>query len=201
MIVFESTTSASFYAISFDTNMFNDLQFYMQQQGATLHRIEPSQFLEGLVDPQGCYINLIIQDMQLRKTVSDQLDQLSLPRFSYIHPNSNVDGACVGAGSFLYPSAVLYRNSTIGKDNIIHSLVIVAHNSSTGTGCFMSGGTIVGGSTTIGDFCVFGIGVTVYDKVTIVSQVQLGARTIVRKNIVAPGKYGLGSKNQLVKLL
>jgi carbonic anhydrase/acetyltransferase-like protein (isoleucine patch superfamily) len=200
MIVVESTTNASFYAISFDTNMFNDLQFYMQQQGATLRRIEPDQFLEGLVDPQGCYINLVIQDMQLRKTVSGQLDQLALARFSYIHPNSNVDGACVGAGSFLYPSAVLYRNSTIGKDNIIHSLVIVAHNSSTGTGCFMSGGTIVGGSTTIGDFCVFGIGVTVYDKVTIVSQVQLGARTIVRKNIVSPGKYGLGSKNQLVKL-
>ena len=201
MIVTDLSLDSKFYAISFETNSFNDLMFYMSQMGVTLHRIDPTQFLSESEHKLGAYINLVVKESELRKTITTKIEQYKLSRFSYVHPTSSTDGAHIGDGSFIYPLVSLYRNSTIGKDNIVHSLTAVAHNSKTGIGCFLSGGTIIGGSTTVGDFCTFGIGVTVYDNISIVSNCQFGARTIVRKNILISRNYGLGSNNKLIKLL
>lgn len=199
-MIFNKNNSNIFHAVSFNTVTFSNLHFYMEQSGFEITRIDPEQFISGLFDKSANYINLVTQDMNVRKQVSKTLDDHLLNRFSFVHSSSVIDGAEIGTGSFVYPLTVLYHNSVLGNDNIVHSHCALAYKSITGTGCHISGGVIIGGSTTIGDYCTFGISVTVYDKINIVSDSNFGARTIIRKNITQPGTYGFGQNNKLLRI-
>lgn len=200
-MILNKNNSNTFYAVSFETATFTDLHFYMQDLGVELRRVDPNQFITSIPDSLANYINLVVQDITLRKKISKIFDTAGINRFSFVHKNAIIDGAEIGPGTFVYPLTIAYRSALIGKDNIVHSLSLIAHGSKTGDGCYMSAGVIVGGSTSIGDYCVFGIGVTVYDKVNIVSHCNFGARAIIRKNITDSSSYGFGQNNKLIKMV
>lgn len=188
-------------AVSYDTATYHDLQcFVSEHQGYVLERIDPEDFLTSSIF-SGSYINLVIRDVDLRKSVSRHLNQYSVDRFSLIHDRAYVaDVDSISSGCMIYPMSVLYSGAQIGQDVIVHSLTLIAHGCYIGTGVFISGGITIAGDTTIGDFTHIGIDATIYDQISVAPDTVIGAATVIRKSIAEPGTYSGQLKHNLVKI-
>lgn len=190
-----------FCAVSYESNTFCDLQFFLDESKVCLQRIDPESFVAGQRMIGACnYINLLTKGMDHRQRICELFDTDNLDRFSFVHDTSTISGARIALGSFVYPLVAIYPNATIGPDVIVHSQSALAHAVEVGQGSFLSGAVTVGGSTKIGDYCVFGLAATVYDRIHITSHCHFGARTIIRKNVDVSGKYGYSKTNCLLKM-
>ena len=174
--------------ISYDTVTCNDLTYYMSKENVNLIRISPEDFLQTPTDEYQ-YINLVINDMKLRETITDKLDNNNLDRFSFVHPSAAVDVDVGPTGLLIYPHVVVYPNVKINNDIIIHANTLIAHFSELGKGTYVSGSVTIGGNTKIGNYCSIGISATIVDKLTISPYVRIGPATLIRKNIISPGTY------------
>jgi UDP-3-O-[3-hydroxymyristoyl] glucosamine N-acyltransferase len=159
----------------------------MANEGVDIIRQDPLSFIDNF-DPMASYINLVITDIPQRRQISQLIDDRQLKRFSYIHQSSTVNGT-IELGCFIYPSTVIYANSYVECDTIIHSLCVIAHYVSVGKGSYFSAGVLVGGTATLGKFNKYMLGVVIHDKITICDDVTIGTKAVVRKNITAPGIY------------
>lgn len=185
--------------VSFDTATYQDLQFFISEHaGYALERIDPYDFLSETPATDKSYINLIIKDFELRKTVTNYFDEFRVDRFSMLHDQSHHVHASVGPGCVVYPMATLYPHSKLQKDVIVHAQTLIAHNCYIGTGCFISGGCTVAGGSVIGEFTQLGIDVSVYDQIAIPSNSIIGAASVVRKSLTESGTYSSGHK--LIKI-
>jgi acetyltransferase-like isoleucine patch superfamily enzyme len=178
-----------FVAISYDTTTFKDLQYWFK----TLHqlelgRIEPNYDLSNLPNTNQ-YINLIVQDLELKERITNKLSADNFDRFSFVHPDSSVNIDIGPTGCFIYPGTVIYPHAKIGQDVLIHANSLIAHFCDIGTGTFISGGVTIGGSTHIGSYCWIGIGATILDQLQLASNVKIVAGAIIRKNISEKGRY------------
>ena len=188
-------------AVSYDTTTFADLRYNLQLEGVELDRIDPDDFIESTPNTHYQYINLIVRDLAQRELISNQLDQLNLDRFTFIHPFSTVWTDQVGSGSFIYPHVGVASGTTIGKDVIIHGHNGIGHRSTLGTGCIVGGFTMIGGSTKIGRFCHINLRVTIYDRLEICDRVIIGADAVIRKNLTESGTYAtVNSRKKTVKI-
>jgi len=200
IILSNNQTSKQLYAVSFDTATYHDLEcFVNEHKSYSLTRISPDDFLTQPALP-GSYINLVIQDIKLRKQITAHLDNCRLNRFSIIHNQSFTSCAKIALGCMIYPLASIYPNTILQRDVIVHSLTAIAHKCRIETGAFISGGITIAGNTIIGEFTQIGIDATIYDQVNVSPNTIIGAASIVRKNIVIPGTYSNQLKNHLVKL-
>jgi len=192
------STSTQLFAVTFDsTATFLDLRSFVNEHpGYALSAITPDNFLNLDTVPTGSYINLVCKDFDLRKKISNQLDNKKIPRFSLLHDKSYVaQDANIEPGCLIYPLVSVYPNVTINQDVIVHSLSWVAHQCRIGKGSFISGGVKIAGSTTIGNFVRIGIDSTVHDHIIITSDVTVRSRSIVKENINNPGVYSCHSTN------
>ena len=187
MLIHDSTKLC--IAISYATNTLLDLQtFLLQEHNISLGSITPEEFLnQSSADEQ--YINLVVQDFDLRERVSKKLDHLQAKRFSFIHPTTFYGAESVAGGIFIYPNCTIYPRTFLDQDIILHGQTLVAHNSSVGQGTFMSGGVTIAGSTQIGSFCYFGIHSTAIDNLCICNHVRIAAGALLTKSISTPGMY------------
>jgi acetyltransferase-like isoleucine patch superfamily enzyme len=176
-------------AISFDTSTFKDLQYFLSLESLTLDRIDPDNLFQ-IKNSQSCFINLVTVDMKLRQRINLELDTLQSDRFSYVHPSSVVCQDLTNLGIFVYPNSTVYPRTMLDKDIIIHSGCAIAHNVHIKQGTFISGGVTIGGNSHIGAYNWIGISVSVFDKVSIVDHVILGAKSVIKHDITAPGTYG-----------
>jgi UDP-3-O-[3-hydroxymyristoyl] glucosamine N-acyltransferase len=179
--------SLPYIAISYPTVTFEDLRYFLEQDGVQLLRQDPEEFTSHC-DPDANYINLVINQVEQRKTVSRLLDERNLTRFSYIHKTSTNSGQ-IESGCLVYPGSVIYRGAVVKKDTIIHSISLIGHNVTVGMGSYISGGTLIGGSSTLGEFNRCMLGAIIHDKITICDNVLIGANTVIRKDILEPGTY------------
>jgi UDP-3-O-[3-hydroxymyristoyl] glucosamine N-acyltransferase len=186
-----------YVAISYDTATYNDLRYFLEQDGIHLLRQDPDEFT-SYYNPDANYINLVTMVVEQRKTISRLLDERNLTRFSYIHKTTTNSGQ-VESGCFVYPSSVIYAGAVINKDTIIHSMSAVGHNVTLGIGTYISGGVLIGGSARLGEFNQCMLGVIIHDKITICDHVMIGANTVIRKDISTSGKYS-GKSNVIRKL-
>lgn len=189
--------------MSFDTVTYRDLGHFLTDNnpcGYKLSRLDPYEFLQSDQHSDGHYINLITREMQLRQLVTEKLDVTDLDRFSLVHDQSYTSGANIGAGCMIYPMVSMYTNTTLVKDNIVHSLTMIAHDCVIGAGSYVSAGVNIGGTTKIGNFCQIGIGAVIFDKINITDHVIIGADTLVCKSIVESGVYINKSKSDLDKI-
>lgn len=200
-MIFQQNRCDVFCAVSYESNTFRDLQFFLAESKVCLQRIDPESFLSGQRMIGACnYINLLTKDMDGRQQICEIFDTDNLDRFSFVHDTSTISGARIGLGSFVYPLVSIYPNARTGPDVVIHSQSLLAHAVEVGQGSIFSGAVTVGGSTKIGDYCVFGLAATVYDRIHITSHCHFGARTVIRKNLDVSGKYGWSKTNCLLKL-
>ena len=175
-------------AISYNTVTYADLTYYMSKENVDLIRIAPEDFIQNSTNEYQ-YINLVVNNIELRETITNALDNNNLDRFSFVHPSATVDVDIASAGIMIYPQVTLYPNARIGNDVIIHANTQIAHFSELGKGTYVSGSVTIGGNTKIGNYCSIGISATIVDKLTISSYVKIGPATLIRKNIISPGTY------------
>jgi UDP-3-O-[3-hydroxymyristoyl] glucosamine N-acyltransferase len=159
----------------------------MLAEGVELSRQDPESFINQF-DSSAKYINLVINNTEQRKHISQILDDRNLERFSYIHKSATVNGI-VESGCFIYPNTVVYSNTCVECDTIIHSLCVIAHHVTVGRGSFFSAGVLVGGTATLGKFNKYMLGAVIHDKITVCDNVTIGTKTVIRKNITVPGVY------------
>jgi len=178
-------------AISFDGATFDDLQFYMDQDGYKLSRLDPNEFLLSEPDRDMQYINLVTR-FPLREEICRHLDTNSLDRFSffccYVPQLKNIAG-----GVFLYPEVCIYPSAKIESDVIIHAQTGVAHGSVIGQGSYLSGGVGVAGNVKLGKFCWMGMKAVLLDHLSIADHTTINSRTLVIKDIVE--EYSIYNKH------
>jgi NDP-sugar pyrophosphorylase family protein len=182
--------------ISYDTQTFYLLtRFLSKETGEIIARFEPDQFIAN-PDDRYQYINLVVKDFELRKTISSILDEKHLDRWTFIAEDTgeftytleiNKD-LSVGMGCLIYPGVWTY-SGTIGNDVIIHAMVKLAENVKIGNGTFISGEVTVAGSCSIGNWCFIGNNLFLMDGVSIADDVKLLPGTNIRKSIKQAGVY------------
>lgn len=195
-----SSTELVLTAVCWDSQCYRDLEYFSNNEGYKIDRVDPDRFLTEKPDSKRQYVNLVTHDMDLRKKITQHLGDH--PRFSFINDKSDVDIKNIGAGCVIYPfvSAV---NCKVSRDVICFGHNGLAHGCYIGTGSIVGTFTHVSGSSVVGDFCHLFTRVTIYDKVNIVDDVVIAAGSYVRKSIDSPGHYtstSTGSLKRIVQL-
>lgn len=99
------------------------------------------------------------------------------------------DDVLVGAGVTIDRGTI---DDTIIHDNVkLDDQVHIAHNCVVGAHSIMCGRAAIAGSVTLGEYCVLGGGVGIAGEgpVSIVGGVEIGAMTLVTRDITEPGRY------------
>lgn len=184
--------------MSFYTSLFQDLKALCALDGQDVVRVDPEIFLQE-TEPRGSYMNLVTLDMELRRRVSQHLDQQDFERFSLISDHNVILGN-VGAGSFLCPMINAGSNCILERDVICMGHAQIGHQTKISQGTIMSPGVIVSGSVSIGQFCYLRTGVKILDKLNIVDDVDILAGSMIRKDIKQKGRYLVNSKGVLKQI-
>jgi UDP-3-O-[3-hydroxymyristoyl] glucosamine N-acyltransferase len=193
-------TDLPLVAISYDTVTFNDLKFYLKHNHSVeLTRQDPEEFLKNSTNLSQ-YINLVIQDFDLRKEINKHLDSNHFDRFTFVHPDSSVQGADIGNGVMIYPGVIIYPDVKIKNDVIVHSATAIGHNTKIESGTYVSGGVIFGGGADIGNNCFIGLRATILDGIKIINDVTVSQGSTIKKDIGLSGVWATISRTKLVKL-
>lgn len=176
-----------------------DFRGMMTSSGIKVSVQDPEDFLAGNFTPDGEYIISVTRDLELRKNLSAVLDSEGLTRATYVHETCWIDPtAKIGAGTFVFPFCTVASNSTIGRDCLISPYCLIGHVSTVGDGCLFNPAVTIAGSCTIEKYCKFNLRSGVIDKIFISSGTEVGAGSMVTKNIDAPGMY-VGTPARRVK--
>lgn len=180
--VLRISTGGPYCAISYDSQTYNDLSYYMNLLGKKLDRIEPDEFLELNLQQEKQYLNLVSK-FPLRQTINEHMDQISVNRFSFF-ASYIPDNASVGNGCFFYPDVSVYPSVSVEKDVIMHARSGLAHGTYVAQGCFISGGVLVCGSSKINKNCWIGAGTLIIDNISIAQGTHFFPGSIVSRDIV-----------------
>ncbi len=101
-------------------------------------------------------------------------------------------------GCVVYPGCVIDARSVVSENTILNLACTIAHDTIVGKHCFLSPRVALAGFINIGDSCNLGINSTVIDNITITHQTQLGAGTVVTKNIHNSGLF-VGNPHKFVR--
>jgi len=131
-----------------------------------------------------------------RALVSEEMKNAGWVCETIIHPSASIGRDIkMGAGSYIGPQAILNPGADIGKYCIINSGAIVEHDCHIADAVHLSPRVVLGGHVSIGEKSWIGIGATVRDRVTIGTDVMIGAGSVVVSNIEGPGTaYGVPAK-------
>lgn len=169
------------------------INFVSLETQNTIEVITPEVFLNlpNKFDYQ--YFVSFCIDMDLRKKVCDEIDNLDLDCITYVHNTASICNTVkLGKGVSIGPfSAVLY-STEIGNHCWIESYCLVAHHVNMDKGCVLHSGAAIAGKTTVGKNCTFKFKSSVLNHINIIDDVTVGAYSNVTKDITKPGRY-LGS--------
>ena len=111
-------------------------------------------------------------------------------KVSVIHPAATVSKySQLGAGSFVAAGAVLAPGARLGAGCIINHGAVVDHDVQIGGYCHVAPMASLGGEVILGQRVLVGAGANVLPSVRVVDDVIIGAGTVVRADIGAPGTY------------
>jgi len=193
--------NSSYAAVSFETTMFSDLASMMQDHGLDVMRLDPMEFLERQApEPDVSMINLVTMDKNLRRQITQHLDQLQQPRFSFYHKNNSYIGGELGPGNFLYPFVGVGTKTVVGKDTIIQAFNAIGHNVRIGDGTIIDCHCTISGSSVIGEFCHIHTRSMIYDKVSVCDDVEISNHAVIKKNITEAGTYATVTRSVTKKL-
>ncbi len=187
-------------AISFDTLLFGDLSWFMNELNIELLRVDPYEFLSTATpDQELSVINLVTRDKHLRKEISNHIDLIQQSRFSYSH-HTNLLMDKLGAGVFLNAFCGVSTNAVINNDVILQAHNIIGHNSVIGKGSILDLRVAICGSAVIGEFCHLHSESVIYDNISITDDVVISANSKVRKNIFESGTYASVVRSEFKKI-
>lgn len=129
-------------------------------------------------------------DMNLRRIICDEVDQLKLDCISYIDNSCVIfDNATIGKGVFIAPfSSVLYY-ANVHDHCWIETNCLIAHHVELGRGSVVHVGSLIAGRVKVGENCTLGFKSSIINNVNVTDNVTIGAFSNVTKDISRPGKY------------
>ncbi len=115
-----------------------------------------------------------IGDNQARLMWVKRINKMCLNLVNIIDPSAVIsESAHIGAGTVVFPNAVINADASLGLANIINTSAQVEHDCMLSDGVHLSPGGKLGGNVTLGLCCWIGIGVSVKQGI------HIGANTIV----------------------
>lgn len=94
-----------------------------------------------------------------------------------------------GRGNQIFKYAVLYETSHLGKNIIVNSRAVVEHHVIVNDSTHVCPGAVLLGACSIGSSCKIGANSVIHPKVKICDNVDIGAMSLVTKNIEKKGTY------------
>jgi sugar O-acyltransferase (sialic acid O-acetyltransferase NeuD family) len=111
----------------------------------------------------------------------------------WVDKTANIEQGCV-----IYPGCVIEPHVNIKSNTIINISCSISHDSVIGSHSFLSPRVSIAGFVKANECCIFGINSTVIDNVIISDNVQLGAGTVVIKNIDKKGLF-VGNPHRFIR--
>jgi len=166
------------------------LNWFSLESKNTIQIITPENFLKLRDKFKYQYFVGFSLDMNLRKVVCDEIDNLELDCVTYIHDTCvGFDNCKIGKGVAIFPFSTILYYSNIGNHCWIETHCLIAHHTTLGKGSILHVGTLISGKVTIGEYCTFGFKSSVINKINITNNVTLGAFSNATKDISKPGRY------------
>lgn len=180
----------------------------MSQMSESLVRFVDDVFCDG-GDPMILPLSSFNpEEYEVMLAIGDSIDRAKvlsrLPKntkfFSFIHPTAIVfsDTISIGDGSFIGAYSILTCDIKIGKHAILNRGNHIGHDCNIGD-CFSAmPGAIVSGGVSIGDVVYMGTNSSTIEKVSICSNVIIGAQGCVISDILEEGTYvGVPAKKNI----
>jgi len=166
----------------------NELKIWINSDTpAHIELVDPSDFFSI---PLGSQIVLGFQNLEYRKKFlsSSKIEHYHWP--SYIHSSAIVtDNSSIQKGTVVNPQSVIGYGVTLEPFCNIGILSKIGHGTALGVNTVVSPGTMIGGSTTVGRDVFFGQACSIKDKIKICNDVYFTMNSVVKKDVVAAGKY------------
>jgi sugar O-acyltransferase (sialic acid O-acetyltransferase NeuD family) len=122
-----------------------------------------------------------------------------IPFGKIVHSSSWVDPSSeILAGSVVFPNCSIDLDVIIHENTVLNNGCTISHNSIIKRHCFLSPRVAIAGFTILEEKCILGINSTIIDNVTIVKQTQIGAGSVVTKNINKAGLY-VGNPHRFIR--
>jgi len=143
-------------------------------------------------------IGIGYKHLDVRKQIFEQYNN-KIPFGIIIHSSSWIDNsAIIKNGCIIYPKCSIDANATIEENTILNISCTIAHDTNIGKHCFLSPRVAIAGFVNINERCIIGINATIIDNIIIVPKTQIGAGTVVTKNIESSGLY-VGNPHRFVR--
>tara|TARA_B100000214_G_scaffold124414_1_gene88304 strand:- start:6369 stop:7001 length:633 start_codon:yes stop_codon:yes gene_type:complete len=113
-----------------------------------------------------------------------------IPFLNIIHSSCILDSSVkLGSGIVMFPGSILDANVVIGDNVLINIGCVIAHDTTIESDCFLSPSVNLAGFVNVGKKSILGINCTIIDNIDIESSTQIGAGSVVIKNIDKKGLY------------
>lgn len=135
------------------------------------------------------FIAIGYKHLPFKKALFDRLKD-TLPFATIIAAPMYIDRtAIIGQDVIIYPGCIIDKEVVI-EDNVLLNLgATISHNCSIGNSSFIGVRTSLSGFCKVGECVFIGTNSTTVDDITICNNVQLGAGSVVTKDIVEEGLY------------
>lgn len=171
----------------------------MNQMSETLIRFVDDEFYDGSnpmilplssFNPEEYEVMIAIGDSTDRMNMLSRLPD-NTKFFSFIHPTALImpGSISIGEGSFVGAYSVLTCDIQIGKHAILNRGNQVGHDSVIGDFFSAMPGAVVSGNVSIGNAVYMGTNSSVIERVSICSNVVIGAQGCVVSDITEEGVY------------
>lgn len=177
-----------------NSTLTQEAQYFMGQETDNQFVILSPEEFEALEDKsQYQYTVAFALDLEKRKYIIDIVDRMNLDCTKYVHNSvakyvENVD-LLVGRGTFVAPYSSILLGAKLGNHCIVETYCLISHYVELGNNVILHSGTMIAGRTTIGDNSMFNFKSSVLNRLTVCSEIEVGAASTVTKSIDQPGFY------------
>jgi acetyltransferase EpsM len=129
-------------------------------------------------------IAVAIGDALKRKEIIEDERFKKFKIINIVHDKALVDKTVtMGVGNYIGPMAHIGPLVKLGSGNIINTMANIEHEVEIGSYCQMSPCSVICGRTKLKDLVFLGANATILEKLTVVSNVKIGAGAVIVGNI------------------
>jgi sugar O-acyltransferase (sialic acid O-acetyltransferase NeuD family) len=131
-----------------------------------------------------------IEDPDPRRRLFETARRAGLKPATLISPLASVSRhAQVGEGTVVLAGAVINAGARVGRNVIVNSQALIEHDSEIGDHAHIATRATVNGGCKVGAASFLGSGAVMVQGVQIVERCVVGALSLVRKDVMEPGRY------------
>jgi len=153
----------------------------------TITEEDEGEFSKMVTTTDMCYIS--VGDPKIRKQIYLKFKNLQFPNLFEKSSNVILSDNNLGKGNIFMHNAVVTTNSSIGNFNLFNYGSSIGHDTKIGNFNTISPGSRVSGNNEIGDCVFFGANSCTVEKISIHSDVVVGAGGVVIRDLKEKGTY------------